>query len=456
MAQADLLHVMCGQCAGVDENTREEGRAALRSGMSALLRTLIRRDRSEHARLGAARHGAVACVAAAQRALARQGSANQTEREALRRVLAGDLPDVNAGPAGDRAARQVVSTVRGMQNAAAMLRRAWRAAAGEEMARRAEREGGAEGARWRGVGMERWRQAVHALASKGGPSSKGEPSRRNAHGEQQEDEDSTRHVDERGGWTIATALILYKAREAAKRKERERKEEMRDSVRADSQGNGVVVFDVETTELVDEATPIRDMHVSVACAVHIPRGCTCADGDGVTRSTHWPEVTMHVHGGQQDGENIEKLLQTFDTASVIVAYNGASFDMQVMRQYYGGDTARWEAHMRKLHDPMHEANRASGGRRVRLSTLLHLNGLRGKQGVGCDAPGLWAQGKLIQLERYCARDAAALAELVLLTHARVPGQGVTTRVGVRQWLLVAHTPRATVRERGARGRDEGE
>ena len=47
------------------------------------------------------------------------------------------------------------------------------------------------------------------------------------------------------------------------------------------------------------------------------------------------------------------------------------------------------ARVRKLHDPMHEANRASGGRRVRLATLLQLNGLRGKHGEGGDAPGLW-------------------------------------------------------------------
>ena len=249
-------------------------------------------------------------------------------------------------------------------------------------------------------------------------------------------------------------VILYKTREAAKRKERERKEAVRGTVHADPQGSGVVVFDVETTELVDEATPIRDMHVSVACAVHVPRGCTSADGDGVTRSTHWPEAALRAHGGQQDGENIEKLLQTFDAAAVIVAYNGTRFDMQVMRQYYGGDTARWEAHMHKMHDPMHEANRASGGRRVRLSTLLHLNGLRSKQGVGCDAPRLWAQGKLAQLERYCARDAAALAELVLLAHARVPGGGVATQIGVRRWLLEESATQTTVRDRSTRDRDD--
>ena len=81
-------------------------------------------------------------------------------------------------------------------------------------------------------------------------------------------------------------------------------------------------------------------------------------------------------------------------------------------------------------DPMHEANRASGGRRVRLATLLRLNGLRGKHGEGGDAPGLWRAGKLDQLERYCARDAEALAELVTRAwyahgHACRAGEGRT-------------------------------
>ena len=103
-------------------------------------------------------------------------------------------------------------------------------------------------------------------------------------------------------------------------------------MRADAEGEGVVCFDVETTELVDEGTPIRDMRVSVACAMHVPRGCTCAKGGEVTRSTHWPEVAMR--DGQREGEKLEKLLQSFDDAAVIVAYNGRSFDMQVMRQAF--------------------------------------------------------------------------------------------------------------------------
>ena len=42
-------------------------------------------------------------------------------------------------------------------------------------------------------------------------------------------------------------------------------------------------------------------------------------------------------------------------------------------------------------------------------------------GAGCDAPGLWQEGKLDALERYCMRDVEALAELALRDEVRVPG-----------------------------------
>ena len=45
-------------------------------------------------------------------------------------------------------------------------------------------------------------------------------------------------------------------------------------------------------------------------------------------------------------------------------------------------------------------------------------------------------GKLDQLERYCARDAEALAELVTRAWTRVPGGGGTDRVGVAKWMCM--------------------
>ena len=324
-------------------------------------------------------------------------------------MLAGDLPDVRGGRGTDKVAREVARTVRGMQSAAATLRAAWRAAASVELARRAEREGGAEGRRWRGVGMERWKQATRAKEGQSGLV---------GHGHDGECDAGTDAAGERGGWTMAAALIAYKTREMAARRRREHQRSARREVQACVHGTGVVVFDLETTELVDEATPVEAMEVS--------EGCTATTGEGVQRSTHWQRAALFA--GQRDlDDSVEKLLEVFDSAKVIVAYNGRDFDMAVLKRYYGGDEGRWEAHMRKLHDPMWAALRAGGGRRPRLSTLLALNGLRGKQGVGCDAPALWRTGRLEQLERYCARDAEALAELVMLRNARVPGGAARTR-----------------------------
>ena len=75
----------------------------------------------------------------------------------------------------------------------------------------------------------------------------------------------------------------------------------------------------------------------------------------------------------------------FDGARMIVAYNGREFDMRVLRRAYGGDDARWQAHMAKLVDPI-EAVRRATGRRAKLSTLLALNTRSAKAGTGCDAP----------------------------------------------------------------------
>ena len=394
--QADFQHVVCGMCACVDEEEREEGRKALRNGASAVLRELLQQGRGGGARLGEARHGAVELVAAAQRALAKGRSATAREQEGLRRLMAGDRPDVDAGTAGKKAAKRVAAEICHMQRAASKLRKSWRSAASKELARRAEREGGAEGRRLRGVGIEAWRQVMRATS---------------------EEDDDTQWA-QRGGWTMAAMLVWHKTRELRKQQ----------SVRhvqanADAAGTGAVVFDVETTELIERDVPLQRMEVSVACAVRVPE-----EGERVEEGrTFWHERALTT--GSVQGEKMEKLLDMFDDAKLICAYNGREFDMQVLRPFYGSDEARWEAHCRKLMDPFTEASRQAG-RRVKLSTLLQLNGVQGKLGAGADAPGLWRAGRLEQLQRYCMRDVVALAELVVKPWVRVPGGGGTDRMCV--------------------------
>ena len=52
------------------------------------------------------------------------------------------------------------------------------------------------------------------------------------------------------------------------------------------------------------------------------------------------------------------LLDWFDSARLIVAYNGHAFDMRVLRRVYGTDDARWHAHLAKLVDPAEVVRRA--------------------------------------------------------------------------------------------------
>ena len=54
---------------------------------------------------------------------------------------------------------------------------------------------------------------------------------------------------------------------------------------------------------------------------------------------------------------MKKLLDMFDGARLVCAYNGRAFDMQVLLPLYGGDEERWEAHCRKLMDPFTEVSK---------------------------------------------------------------------------------------------------
>ena len=106
--------------------------------MQTIMKVITRRGRPQRRNeagppvLGDGRQAAAECVAAAQRAFAKgEARATACEIDALRRVMAGDIPDVRGAPDGKakkKAAKAVSEAVRGMQHAAAKMRVAWREA----------------------------------------------------------------------------------------------------------------------------------------------------------------------------------------------------------------------------------------------------------------------------------------------------------------------------------------
>ena len=291
------------------------------------------------------------------------------------------------------------------------LGRGWGEGGRGGLARRAARDGGREGARWRSVGWEAWQQGLRAIAA-------------------EEDGDE---VECRNGWTVLAALIHYKRRQ--QRQQKQRRAEKRPAAatplaRPDARGTGVVVFDLETTELVEEDVAVEDMTASVACAMWLPEAATVeAARAGAAARSFWHESVGRAPNGDV-AAGMRAMLAWFDGAQLIVAYNGRAFDMRVLKQLYDGDDERWQAHMDKLVDPA-EAVRHATGRRVKLSTVLKYNTKGEKGGSGCDAPRWWKEGKHEQLQRYCAQDVQVLVDLVLRPEMRVPGGGVTKGASVR-------------------------
>ena len=414
--QADLMHVLCGECVGIPEEQRLQRRADIASGLRKARAQVTGKGKTRAITRGY--KDLIDQIAWAQQAFAKKSTrATAAEKEALRKWFAGQLPAAG----GEQTAKvqgvekAIAQAIRGTQTAAAALQQAWQEASKEENRRRATREGGREGTQWKGIGLEVWKAGAHAVKLG------------NAKGDTH-------------GWTMATALIWYKTRANTKKQARlSTTQPIAASAPAqrahdDHNGKGVVIFDIESTELIDEEVNIRDMETSVACAQWIPAGTrTLAEAqDNAEALTVWHTTVMRTPQGAP-AARMERLLTWFDKAKAIVAFNGSAFDMQVLRRHYGTDEQRWQQHMRKLRDPMTVVQQVTG-RRHKLSALLKANGIPDKSGVGSDAPQWWQQGKLQQLEAYCARDTAALMELVMREHIRLPGLQSTAEISILEAL----------------------
>ena len=141
---ADLWHVLCGECEGVERETRDTERNEIRLSMQAAMKELTKkmyegkgRARKQVAHyMTEGRQEMVRDVAAAQRGLARKDGATAGERESLRKWLAGELAHVESADCKKlkRATNLLAGNVRRAQDAAARLRGAWAEAGKTEMA----------------------------------------------------------------------------------------------------------------------------------------------------------------------------------------------------------------------------------------------------------------------------------------------------------------------------------
>ena len=351
-------------------------------------------------------------VDGAQRALARGVGATPEEKEALRAWLAGDLPRVDGHDKGKLRglARVVAGTVRRAQTAAAGLREAWVEAGGQERARRCEREGYAVGRAWKAVAMETWTERVQAIRAHDELGGEG---------------------GQRGGWTMARALIQLKQRQA---REREARGASARAERAGTHRRSSAAAVVSTASMGVSGEGSAALWV----VLRIPHARSEAEARaGASTHAYWHEAVGRPPGGWGDsaqtvgGEGA--LLDELDGAARIVVA-GRGEDEEAWRALYGRDGARAETHREKMVEVEREAARACG-RRTPLHEVLRANGEDARAGQTEDTARWWWDGRLQAVLHACKQEARAMARVAIATEARLPGRQATAALSIRAAVL---------------------
>ncbi len=208
----------------------------------------------------------------------------------------------------------------------------------------------------------------------------------------------------------------------------------------------VVVWDCETDcsfrslSGMPREQQMKVMQATVVCALVFDSHDSIVCDNWQVASAAATEFTFWRDDNSHGASPFERLLALFDAAEVIVAYNGLSFDLPVLRKHYGADKVakrRYLEHRMKLFDPMLRISAATDTPFFKLSRLLESNHLPSKTGDGLQAITLWESGKRKELEEYCMNDVRALAQLVHLKNLVVPTVGVlpNTVHGVASALL---------------------
>jgi len=194
----------------------------------------------------------------------------------------------------------------------------------------------------------------------------------------------------------------------------------------------VVVWDAETDcsfamlAGMPREQQMRTMQATVVCAMvfdseeSIKPGNWDAACETATKHTFWRDKA------DEGKKPFDGLLQLFDEAELLVAFNGLGFDLPVMRKYYGSTNAarqRYLEHRLKTHDPMIRVASAADMPYPKLDKLLQWNHLPQKLTSGLHAIRMWEEGQRESLQEYCMTDVLFLAQLVHLNRVVVPGVG---------------------------------
>lgn len=139
----------------------------------------------------------------------------------------------------------------------------------------------------------------------------------------------------------------------------------------------------------------------------------------------------------------EPLLRLFDSAELIVAFNGLDFDFPLLHKYYGKTQgSRYLCHRIKCLDPFHRI-RAHMGQWVKLETLLRHNGLPCKTASGASAVQMWNENRREELAAYCMSDVERTIDVVL--KPQLYGEHGTVYLahlyGLRAWRAAWDAPK---------------
>lgn len=168
-----------------------------------------------------------------------------------------------------------------------------------------------------------------------------------------------------------------------------------------SNGNIVeVIYDIETTALIEESTPeaLAAMGISIVSAYRRELDKNLNEVSGEMRS-FW---TNDARGKVSEAEKfMDEMWSWFEEADRIIGYNSLGFDNHVMNGKYQGDF-----HKLKHFDVL-KIIKDVFGHRVKLDSVAKESLGVGKNAAGTDAVIWWSKGdpeSLANLKKYCEMD----------------------------------------------------